>query len=107
MWDPKVHNSPELYDGYRYYKMRHSGIPRADATSQLVSASPDHIAFGLGKPICPGRFMVANEIKIAIATILLKYDVRLADGSTPLIVHYGFEMLSDPSTRLTVWRRRD
>jgi hypothetical protein len=105
MWNPEIYADPEVYDGYRFYNIRQKGGPGANM-AQLASASTDHIAFGLGKPICPGRFMVANEIKVAMATILMKYDVRLPQGSDPKVVHYGFEMLADPTTKLEVRRRR-
>ncbi|CCF42363.1 cytochrome P450 [Colletotrichum higginsianum] len=104
MWDPEIFKDPRKYDGYRFYNLRKDG-GAASNTAQLVSVSNDFIAFGLGRSVCPGRFMVANEIKAALATILLRYDVRLADGQRPRVVHYGFEMLSDPTTVLEVRRR--
>ncbi|KAF2623086.1 cytochrome P450 [Macroventuria anomochaeta] len=104
MWDPTVYLDPETYDGYRFYNNRHGGGPRA-RDAQLVSTSSDFIAFGLGKPVCPGRFFAANEIKVALANILMRYDVRLPDGAKPRVLHYGFEMLSDPSAKVEVKRR--
>lgn len=85
MWVPKTHENPELYDGYRFYNIRQKGGPKA-STAQLVSATPEHIAFGLGKPVCPGRFFVANDVKTALANILIKYDVRLEEGSVPKVI---------------------
>ncbi|KAK6201769.1 hypothetical protein LQW54_009348 [Pestalotiopsis sp. IQ-011] len=104
MWNPVIFEDPSKYDGYRFYNMRKTGA-RAANTAQLVSVNNDFIAFGLGRSVCPGRFMVANEIKAALATILLQYNVRLADGQCPQTIHYGFEMLSDPTTMLEVRRR--
>ncbi|KAI4603901.1 hypothetical protein KJ359_000021 [Pestalotiopsis sp. 9143b] len=104
MWNADIFQDPSKYDGYRFYNMRKTGGPAAN-TAQLVSVNNDFIAFGLRRSVCPGRFMVANEIKAALATILLQYDVRLADGQCPQTIHYGFEMLSDPTTMLEVRRR--
>lgn len=36
------------------------------------------MAFGMGRSICPGRFLVANEYKIVLARMLLDYEVRLS-----------------------------
>lgn len=104
MWNPEIFEEPRTYNGYRFYHLRQSGGPTANA-AQLVSVTDDFIAFGLGRSVCPGRFMVANEIKTAIATMLLQFDIRLANGQHPRIFHYGFEMLSDPTTVLEVRRR--
>lgn len=103
MWDPAIYPNPLTFDGYRFLRLRESG----DATAVLVSTSREHIAFGIGKPICPGRFFAANELKIALAKILLSYDLRLAEGTKPKVVEMGFEMLCDPHAKVEVRRRQD
>ncbi|KAI1318921.1 cytochrome P450 [Xylariaceae sp. FL0255] len=105
MWSSEIYENPDTYDGHRFLKLRQNGGPRSNA-AQLVSGDENHIAFGLGRSICPGRFMVANEIKVAIASILLKYDVRLTVRKNPQVIHYGFEMLADPKAKLEVRRRQ-
>ncbi|KAK2868056.1 hypothetical protein FQN49_003207 [Arthroderma sp. PD_2] len=102
MWDPEIYPNPNVYDGYRFLRLRKSG----NGTAALVSTSKDHIAFGIGKPICPGRFFAANELKVALANILMNYEVKIAGEREPKIVEIGFEMLSDPEAKLMVKRRR-
>ncbi|KAL2009416.1 hypothetical protein VTN00DRAFT_5223 [Thermoascus crustaceus] len=106
MWDPAVYPDALTHDGYRFLRLRQDGGKTASAAA-LVSTSPEHAAFGMGKHICPGRFFAANEVKIALARILLDYDVRIAKDCNPKIVEIGFEMLSDPSAKLEVRRRVD
>lgn len=101
MWDPEIYPNPTAYDGYRFVRLRQAG----HGTAALVSTSHDHIAFGIGKPICPGRFFAANELKVALANILLNYDVEIAGERKPKIVEIGFEMLCDPEAKLMVKRR--
>lgn len=103
MWDPAVYPEPSVYDAYRFLRLRQSG----NASAQLASTSPEHIAFGIGKPICPGRFMASNELKVALATILLNYDVKISKGFEPRILEIGFEMLSDPSAKVEIRKRRE
>ncbi|KAK2803977.1 hypothetical protein FQN50_006783 [Emmonsiellopsis sp. PD_5] len=104
MWDPSIYPNPSTYDGYRFLRLRQSG---GNATAALVSTSPEHIAFGIGKPVCPGRFFASNEVKIALARILLSYDVRIPEGSEePKVVEMGFEMLSDLGAKVEIRRRR-
>lgn len=51
------------------------------------------MAFGMGRSICPGRFLVTNEVKIMLARMLLDYEVRLfKKSSRPGVVCFGFEM---------------
>lgn len=38
--------------------------------------------FSFGAHNCPGRFFAANEIKIALCHLLLKYDWRFCSGSS-------------------------
>lgn len=101
MWDAEIYPDPLTYDPYRFLRLRESG----NSAIALASTSPEHIAFGIGKPICPGRFFASNEIKIALAKILLSYDVRLAGKVKPKVLELGFEMLSDPEARLEVRKR--
>jgi cytochrome P450 len=101
MWDPAIYPDPSIYDGYRFLRLRESG----NTGAALASSSPEHIAFGIGKPICPGRFFASNEVKIALAKILLTYDVRLPEGIKPKVVEMGFEMLSDLGAKLEIRKR--
>lgn len=103
MSDPENYPDPTTYDGYRFLRLRQSG----DNTAALASTSPQHVAFGLGKSACPGRFFAAYEAKIVLAQMLLSYDVKLVECSKPHIVYFGFEMLSDPKAKVEVRKRSD
>ena len=85
MVNPDLHSNPEKYDIYRFLRMREE--PGNANKAQLVATSPDHLSFGHGMHACPGRFFAANEIKIALCHLLMKYDWKLAPGSSvqPLI----------------------
>ncbi|KAG6315486.1 hypothetical protein E4U22_007789, partial [Claviceps purpurea] len=74
--DPSIYDHPDVYNPYRFYDMRSK--PGKDHIAQLVSTSPDHLGFGHGEHSCPGRFFAANEIKVALCHILMKYDWKLA-----------------------------
>ncbi|KAJ5505176.1 Cytochrome P450 [Penicillium fimorum] len=102
MWNPAIYPNPSSYDAYRFLRLRESG----NTAAALASTSLEHITFGIGKPICPGRFFATNEVKIAVAKILLTYDVRIPDGMTPKIIEIGFEMLSDPGAKLEIRKRK-
>lgn len=102
MWDPAVYGEKaKQFDGFRFLRQRQEGV----AAASMVSSSPEQFTFGMGKSICPGRFFVHNEIKVALASILLDYDVRLADGYAPKFVEFGFDISADPAPKVEVRRR--
>jgi cytochrome P450 len=105
MRDSTFYENPETFDPYRFLKLRQ--VPGREHSAALVSVSPEHMGFGFGKHACPGRFFAANEIKIALCHILLKYDFKLADGTVPRIRRYGFVLQADPLAKLAVRRRRE
>ena len=75
---------------------------------QYVSTRPEHLGFGLGLHACPGRFFVANELKIALAQLLLKYDWSFdpAEGKTDFIWIESNPMWN-PSGKLRFRRRKE
>lgn len=105
MWDDTLYEKVDQWNPYRFLEMREHADKQHVA--QLVSTSPDHLAFGHGQHACPGRFFAANEVKIALITILLKYDVALMDGCSPSTFTYGFTMNPDPMVKLQVRRRQE
>jgi cytochrome P450 len=105
MWDSSVHADPERWDGYRFYRMRQE--PGRENFALSVTTSPEHLAFGHGTHGCPGRFFAINEIKIALAIILMKYDVRLPEGETPTPMAYGTALNTDPKLRVDIRRRAE
>ena len=74
MWDPATYLDPFSYDPYRFLRLRKSG----NSAAALASPGPGHIAFGIGKPICPGRFFASNGIKIALNED--SFDIRCQDS---------------------------
>ena len=104
MWDPKIHpESPGEWDGFRFVRMRED--PKKQNLAPLVATAPEHLAFGYGNNACPGRFFAANEIKIALIGILLRYDLRLGEGQTPKVLNLGFTCMLDPEIKISIKSR--
>ncbi|PNY27043.1 Cytochrome P450 [Tolypocladium capitatum] len=110
--DPDVFPDADRHDPLRFYKLRQaarqgdSKDTMAAATNQFVSVNPTSLSFGYGRHACPGRFFVANEIKMIVVAMLARYDFKLAQGSEryPNIVFAG-ESMPDPSKTLLCRRR--
>ncbi|OJZ85798.1 hypothetical protein ASPFODRAFT_46866 [Aspergillus luchuensis CBS 106.47] len=81
--------------------------PQRQSQAQLVTTAPENLAFGHSKHACPGRFFAANEVKIVLIFLLLRYDWKLLEGMVPRIFSGGFGMALDPTLKLEVRRRRE
>ncbi|KAJ5761129.1 hypothetical protein N7520_008285 [Penicillium odoratum] len=106
MWDETIYPDPLKFDPYRFAKLRQTDNRKNEAAAQLVSPSPEHMGFGFGQHACPGRFFVANEIKISLCHILLKYDLKLADGCEPKVQVFGMRRAADPTAKISIRRRQ-
>ncbi|KAK7423219.1 hypothetical protein QQZ08_009115 [Neonectria magnoliae] len=104
-WDPESYENPDQFDGHRFYKMRQE--PGKENKAQLVSVSPDHMGFGYGLHACPGRFFASEEIKLVLCHILLKYDVKLVDGSSVEPRKFGLNINASPTAKVAVRRRKE
>ncbi|EEU40020.1 uncharacterized protein NECHADRAFT_32184 [Fusarium vanettenii 77-13-4] len=104
LWDPDVYEAPDTWDGHRFLRQR--GIPGKENFSQLVSTSENHLGFGHGKHACPGRFFAANEIKIALAHLLLEYEWRLPEGEALDVEDFGITPIMNQTLKME-FRKRD
>lgn len=55
MWSAKFYKDPRVFDGFRFLKKGQA--EGRGSTAQLASTSHEHFAFGIGKSLCPGRFL--------------------------------------------------
>ncbi|KAJ5504731.1 hypothetical protein N7463_007605 [Penicillium fimorum] len=102
--DDNVYPNAATYDGYRFYNKRQQ--PGNEHKHQFVATSPEHFVFGHGIHACPGRFFAANETKILLLHLLLKYDWKLESGGRPANIENGFESITDPRV-LLLFRSRE
>ena len=57
--------------------------------------------FGIGKHSCPGRWFASYEIKLNLAALLLKYDLKLKDGERrPKSLNYQFLNSPNPNAEV-------
>ena len=102
MWSSDIYASPEEFDGNRYLKLREK---TGSAIYSFAASSKEHITFGLGRSVCPGRFFADTELKLCLAQILLKYDFRLKEGYVSKSIYMGFYPVVDPVAQVEVRRR--
>ncbi|KAL4918465.1 cytochrome P450 [Aspergillus aurantiobrunneus] len=105
MWDEKVYPNADQFDGYRFYKMRQ--ISGQNNKAHLVSTSSQFLGFGHGKHACPGRFLGETSLKLILCHMLLKYNMKLVEGSEPKTEQLGIMMLTDLSAPIAIQRRQE
>ncbi|KAI0449875.1 cytochrome P450 monooxygenase [Xylaria acuta] len=103
MEDPEVYENPEVWKGDRFLELRSQ--PGKEHLAQLVTTSVDHFGFGHGEHACPGRFFAANEIKITLCHLLMKYDWELAPETDTNAVRIGFSQRANAATKV-LYRKR-
>nr|AEB26537.1 trichothecene C-8 hydroxylase cytochrome P450 monooxygenase [Fusarium sporotrichioides] len=103
MRDNEIYENASSWDGYRYYRQREQSANEHKA--QLSSTSPDHMGFGYGIHVCPGRFFAANEVKVIMIYLLLQYEWRTPPGSEPKPLSWCTTWATDPTFELEVRRK--
>ncbi|KAI1149500.1 cytochrome P450 [Nemania diffusa] len=101
--DPDIYENPEEFDGARFMRMR--DIPEKANKAHLVTTGTESLGFGHGLHACPGRFFAANELKIALVHLLLKYDLKPTENFAHTVIELGFDLRVDPKTAILVRRR--
>ncbi|KAF2272943.1 ent-kaurene oxidase [Westerdykella ornata] len=86
----------DVFDGYRFYKLRQQGGAQNHARNQFVTTNETNLAFGYGRHACPGRFFASNEIKMMLARTLLEYDFKLPEGVTERYPNQEFGRSTSP-----------
>lgn len=103
MYNPSVYPNPHEFDGYRFKNMR--GNAELDSQAHLVSTSPSHLGFGHGKHACPGRFFASNELKVALAHLLMKYEWKLTPEHEHQWQEWGVAWSADDGAKLLMRKR--
>ncbi|KAI1631590.1 cytochrome P450 [Biscogniauxia mediterranea] len=109
MWDSSESGYADArrWDPYRFLSMRSEAAGGAkENAALLVATSAGHLGFGHGEHSCPGRFFAANEIKIALCHLLVKYDWKLAPGAGTAPDLSGLNMSANLDAELLIRRRQ-
>lgn len=121
--DEDSYDDAAVFKPFRFADMREDESERIKY--QYVNTSPEYVAFGHGKhawfvlskvsssgrahalSISPGRFFAAYELKVVLAILLIKYDVKLeGDSGRPSNQWRGASILPNQSANVMFRRRQ-
>jgi cytochrome P450 len=95
---------PERFDGFRYYRERQK--PGQSNLHQFAMTDKTSMHFGHGRYSCPGRFFATHSIKILIANLLLRYDMKFPEGvNRPANVCAHEYVFPDPKTEILIKKK--
>jgi len=80
--DNDTYPDAQTFDPWRMYRSR-QGEGQANK-NQFVMASYENLTWGYGKHACPGRFFAANEIKLLLALIIMRFDFKPRNANLSL-----------------------
>ncbi|KAG6887515.1 hypothetical protein C0995_014711 [Termitomyces sp. Mi166 len=98
------------FDGFRFSSIREAAEGFDAIRHQMVHTTPEYVTFGHGRHSCPGRFFAANELKLALAHIVLYYDVKLGDDCNdikPKNSWLSIALIPDKHAHIWFRKRRD
>ncbi|TFK21848.1 cytochrome P450 [Coprinopsis marcescibilis] len=95
------YDSPTEFDPWRHYRLHQETGKKADMTI----TSSNFLAFGHGRAACPGRFFAAVELKMLLAHLLLKFDVKMKGGVRPEDVCLGSNIFPNSNGQLLFKKR--
>lgn len=104
---------PQTFNPYRFFHLRtdpntHDPLNYKNREQyQFASVTKENMSFGFGRHACPGRYFAGNEIKMIVAQLLLKYDVKMPGGEKTRYESIASGVVSAPDpTKVLLFRRR-
>ncbi|GAB7358573.1 hypothetical protein MBLNU230_g2633t2 [Neophaeotheca triangularis] len=119
--DPEFYPNPEEFDAFRFSRGREayeagvaSGEIQPDQKEYLrlqnqclISTGEAFLNWGHGVHACPGRFFINQEIKLALAHILLKYELEPLPNGRPPSRWFGGNVVPPMEAKIRVRKRKD
>jgi cytochrome P450 len=103
MNDPDIFENPEEYDPPRFAREGHE-----DGRNAYSALGYEYLAWGHGKTACPGRQLASDILKLTLAEMFLRYDMKPEkEGGRMENTRIGPFLPADRSRNFLVRRRKE
>jgi cytochrome P450 len=104
--DSSVYENPEAFEPFRFLDVDedHKAHGAGSNSWGYAATSAQHMGFGFGVHACPGRFFAAQEFKVALCHLIIKYDFKTIGGEEPKTISFETSNFVDPSCRVLIRR---
>ncbi|KAJ6021161.1 cytochrome P450 [Penicillium herquei] len=87
--DSDIYPNPDSFDGARFVNGNSN-----DRTTRFGDVSERHLIWGYGSLACPGRLHATYVIKLTVASIIARWDIKLEKEN--MRSHWTYESFSMP-----------
>ncbi|KAI1843743.1 hypothetical protein JX266_010002 [Neoarthrinium moseri] len=101
--DSTLYSQPQNVDCFRFVGA--SGGLADTNRFHPARTGLDYLTFGHGKNACPGRFFAVNLMKLVLAEMIVRYDMKLAPGTRVQKRYFGKYMIPNYGLRIMVRER--
>ncbi|KAK8034584.1 cytochrome P450 [Apiospora rasikravindrae] len=99
--DATLYPKPDLFDGFRFSRLREEQ-PATTFEYGAASTGLDYLTFSHGKHVCPGRFFATELLKLVLAALIMRYDIKLPPNAKPHKRYFGMHEIPDSNLRILV-----
>lgn len=97
MRDPANYPGGEAFDGFRFVNKGGTGN-----ISKYTDGDVKFPLWGLGRRACPGRYYAVHALKIAVAHIILNYEVKMDDKQKHTSRNFNWRSATVPRSSTTL-----
>ena len=105
--DSTYYDSPLVFNSDRFYC---SGNDAQDVKEPLfndfINIEPGNLSWGSGRFTCPGRWYASVEMKLIIASFLVRYDFIFPQGQSKRPANWHIDDSTQPSRKQSILFRR-
>ncbi|KAF2684170.1 cytochrome P450 [Lentithecium fluviatile CBS 122367] len=104
--DPGYYEDAQTFSATRFCKTDESAVESGAEKSQwaheFVSTESGNIHWGHGRFTCPGRWYASAVMKVVIAQILRKYEVKFPEGQRERLPNVYLDLIVEPNPKQVV-----
>lgn len=102
MRDPDIFEDPEVFNPSRFTTQEEDG------KNAFHALGYEYLAWGGGKTACPGRLLASDILKLTLADMFLRYEMKpVNEGGEMNGMRIGPFLIPDRSSKFLVRRRKE